>query len=130
MSIQNIKKAGTSINNVVWISHIYTMKSKFKRVSLTAFSAIFEEVLFRGIFFSLILTSLNNNIIASIVIVTVLFVLQQSIMLSTKDQILIIGSSSALLSIFGCLLFILSGTIIYSCILHALFAGFYVGDNE
>lgn len=127
--IKNLDKAGESIDKVVWISHIYEMKSRTKRVIAVVISTLCEEWLFRGILLHLIYMY-TANVWVSIIFVSLLFVLQQCLCLSSKNQMLIIGTSAFLISIFGSLLIFITGTIFYSFILHGLFAAYYIGDKN
>ncbi len=113
---------------VKWIEGIFQTPKKISWL-LPLLSASFEEVFFRGVFLQgLILNDMNFTLAVSLI--TFAFVLNQVLLTDTKTQGLVLGFSSVSISVIGSIIFLASGSIIPSIIMHASFAGFYTNGTN
>lgn len=113
--------------SVAWIKGVFQVPRKIAWL-LPFLSASFEEVFFRGVLLKSLIAS-GMNIILAISVVTLAFVLNQVLLTDTITQGVVLGFSSIFISLVGSILFVASGSIIPSMIVHASFAGFYVNKN-
>ncbi len=111
------------IKEINWISGIFKIPSKLCSL-IPCISACCEEFFFRGALFSALMST-NISIWSAMFIVSALFVYNQIILTNTKTQAYVLGSSSMIISVIGCLLVGLTGSVIPSMIIHASFACFY-----
>ncbi len=118
----------SEISRIKWIEGIFQIPKKIAWL-LPILSASFEEVFFRGVFLQGLVSNGMNTVIA-VILVTVAFVLNQVLLTDTKIQGLVLGFSSVSISIVGSIMFLASGSIIPSMIMHASFAGFYANGND
>ncbi|GKX32010.1 hypothetical protein SH1V18_44900 [Vallitalea longa] len=116
------------MSSVVWIKGVFQVPKKIAWL-LPFLSASFEELFFRGVLLKSLISN-GMNIILAISVVTLAFVLNQVLLTNTITQALVLGFSSIFISVIGSILFLASGSIIPSMIVHASFAGFYVNKNE
>ncbi|QSZ27197.1 CPBP family intramembrane metalloprotease [Aceticella autotrophica] len=116
------------INKIRWISGIKKLPKNIAFI-VPALSACAEELFFRGVLLNALIKN-GFSFWLSLTIVTILFVYGQVILTDTKIQALVISISSFVISIIGGLLFITTGSIISSMIVHASFAGFYTQSNN
>ncbi len=113
---------------VKWIEGIFQIPKKIAWL-LPILSAGFEEVFFRGVLLQGLISN-NMNVLLAVSLVTLAFILNQVLLTDTKTQALILGFSSISISIIGSIMFLASGSIIPSIIMHASFAGFYTNGSN
>lgn len=113
---------------VKWIEGIMQTPPKVAWF-LPLLSASFEEVFFRGVLLSGLLGHGMNTVLA-ITVVTLAFILNQIVLADTWTQRLVLGYSSLAISLVGSIVFLATGSIIPSMVMHASFAGFYTSNSE
>jgi len=95
---------------------------------LPILSASFEEVFFRGVLLAGLLNNGTGTFLA-IAVVTMAFILNQVLLADTRTQRMVLGYSSLAISLVGSIVFLATGSIIPSLIMHASFAGFYTSNS-
>lgn len=114
------------IGNVGWIK----ISKRFPRAARIVYpmsSAFFEEILFRGVMFSILLEIFKNQgIWIPIIIVTIAFCAEQILNTQTFIQGTGLAIGSAAISVIGCMLVITTGSYFSAILTHMMFALFYV----
>lgn len=113
--------------NIKWIQGVFQAPAKIAWL-LPLLSASFEEIFFRGVFFSALMLS-GADPLHALGAVTFAFILNQTLLADTITQRVIMVFSSIAISVVGGVLFLASGSIIPSIIMHASFAGFYTSGS-
>lgn len=116
------------MGRVKWIEGIFQMPQKIAWM-LPMLSATFEEIFFRGVLLQGLITN-GMNMLLAVGFVTLAFVLNQILLTDTKTQALVLGFSSLSISVVGSLMFLASGSIVPSILMHASFASFYTRGND
>jgi len=96
---------------------------------LPILSASFEEIFFRGVLLTGLVTA-GMGVPLAIALVTLAFILNQILLADTWAQRLVLGYSSLAISLVGSIAYFASGSIIPAMIMHASFAGFYTSGSE
>lgn len=118
----------SNINKVAWIES--TMEFPKQIAWIFPFSsACIEELFFRGACF-FAFTGVGINPYIAMIIVTIMFVFNQVYLVDNKVQAIVIGVGSMFLSILGCFVAGLTGTVIPSMIAHAIYAVFFIRSND
>lgn len=116
----------SQIGSVMWIEA--TMDFPRKIVWIFPFmSACCEEIFFRGAcLFSFLFIGMPEMM--AIILVTALFLANQLYLVETPVQAIVIGTGSFFLSVMGCMLVLLTNSIIPSMLMHAIYAAFFVNN--
>jgi hypothetical protein len=115
----------SELTSIPWVRYTLIMPGIMRVISPLA-AAIFEEVFFRGaVFLVLINNFLHTGAYLSILVCTVLFVVQQVLQTDTLGQglILLIGSTSV--SVVGCIVTLYTGSFLPTLLCHTVYAFFY-----
>ncbi len=117
-----------NINKVTWIQETLVFPKRIVWI-FPFLSAAAEEFFFRGAcFFSLLAAGMP--VIWAIAVVTVLFIANQVYLVDNAVQAAVIGAGSLFISIIGCLIVLITGSVLPSMIVHAVYAGFFVSSND
>jgi hypothetical protein len=111
------------IARIQWVSSILTLPRRARWI-IPAVAAAVEELVFRGVVFGGLVSAGAALWFASAVS-TLLFALGQVVLVSTRIQAVVMGTSSIILGTVGTLLVAGTGSLIPALILHMSFAGFY-----
>ena len=116
-----------NINKVTWIEETLVFPKKI--VWLFPFlSASAEEFFFRGACF-LSMLAVGVPVVWAVAVVTVMFIANQIYLVDNAVQAAVIGAGSLFISIIGCLIVLITGSVLPSMIVHAVYAGFFVSSN-
>lgn len=114
------------IGNVGWIK-VSKRFPRAVRIIYPMSSAFFEEILFRGVMFSILLGIFKNQgIWIPLIIVTIAFCVEQILNTQTIIQGIGLAVGSAAISAIGCMLVIATGSYFSAILTHMMFALFYV----
>ncbi|MCF3134682.1 CPBP family glutamic-type intramembrane protease [Streptomyces olivochromogenes] len=111
------------ITRVQWIASILYLPRHFRWV-IPAAAAMVEELVFRGAVL-LGLGAAGSGFVFAAAFSTVLFAIGQVVLVSTRVQAYVLGTSSLALGTVGSLLVAATGSVLPALALHMSFAGFY-----
>lgn len=129
-SMRKGKNIGEEVLSIPWIKFVYSVPVSFRWIIVIS-SAFFEELFFRGFLYIVLREKFPKiGFVIPVIIVGFLFALQQMIKTVTIKQKLIIGLSSIVISVIGCLLIEYTGSLIPAFLSHISFVIYYFGENE
>ena len=117
-----------AIKDINWISGISRLPGKIPML-IPCISACCEEFFFRVVLF-VVLVALGMPALYAMIIVTLLFVINQVVLTKNGLQAFVLGVSSFCISLVSCLLIVITGNVIASFVIHASFAGFYANGGK
>lgn len=117
-----------NINKVAWIESTMEFPKNIAWVFPFS-SACVEELFFRGACL-FAFTGVGINPYIAMLLVTIMFVFNQVYLVDNKVQAIVIGSGSLFLSILGCFVAGITGTVLPSMFAHALYAVFFFRSND
>ena len=117
-----------AIKDINWISGISRLPGRIPML-IPCISACCEEFFFRVVLF-VALTALDVPVLYAMIIVTLLFVINQVVLTKNGLQAFVLGVSSLSISLVSCLLIVITGNVVASFVIHASFAGFYANGGK
>lgn len=120
---------GQEVRSIPWLRAVLQSPASIVQVAVVS-SAMLEEMFFRGIVLSILVTEYGVNASTSIVISGCLFTCQQVVQLRTRYQVGIIGVSCIAISLVGGTLVLLTGSVLPAAISHASFVVFYLNGLD
>ena len=113
------------IEQIPWIEGLRQLPATAVPIA-AALGGVVEEIFYRGVVLRILHTRFGVAAWTAIAIAGALFCFEQLIQLRTTFQMLVIGLSSAAISIVGGLLVVESGAVWPAVVCHAAFVIFYV----
>ncbi len=131
MSVLYALRAGVdvpgAVTSVRWIQEVLVLPRRWRwLVPMT--SAAVEEYFFRGVLLTGLLATGAHPWLA-IAISGALFTTGQVVLTENRLQALVLALSSAVLSVVGGLLVVVTGSVLPAIVVHASFAGYYTNTS-
>ena len=112
--------------NIPWV-RISALLPRYLSLLYPLSGAFVEELFFRGtVFLILLIYFPQAGIVVPVLVSSVLFVIQQVLNTDSLTQGLLISIGSVTISVVGCLLILLTGSLLPALLCHELYAVFYV----
>ncbi|MBO4471193.1 MAG: CPBP family intramembrane metalloprotease [Clostridia bacterium] len=114
------------ISEINWVKVSFNLPRKI-RVLYPTSSALFEELFFRCSVFLVLVTHFNwVPLPVSMLIVTFLFIIEQVVCTQKFKQAVAISAGAVAISLAGCLMIAVTGSILPAIICHELYVVFYL----
>ena len=114
------------ISEINWVKVSFNLPRKIRILYPTS-AALFEELFFRCSVFLVFLTKFPwVPLPVSILIVTILFMIEQVVCTQKVKQAIAMSAGSLAISLSGCLMIVITGSIIPAIICHEMYVIFYL----
>lgn len=116
-----------AVSSVEWIGQVMVLPARWRWL-VPAASAAVEEFFFRGVLCGGLLLA-GAPAWTAIAVAGAAFTLAQVLLTERALQALVLAVSSAVLSVVGGLLLVVTGSVLPAIVTHAAFAAFYAGGS-
>lgn len=114
------------INEINWVKVSFNLPRKI-RIMYPTSAALFEELFFRCSIFLVLLTKFDwVPLPISMLIVAALFIIEQVVCTQKVKQAIAMSAGSLAISLAGCLMIVITGSIIPAIICHEMYVIFYL----
>lgn len=114
------------ISEINWVKVSFNLPRKIRILYPTS-AALFEELFFRCSVFLVLLTKFDwVPLPISMLIVAVLFIIEQVVCTQKVKQAIAMSAGSLAISLAGCLMIVITGSIIPAIICHEMYVIFYL----
>lgn len=114
------------ISEINWVKVSFNLPRKIRIIYPTS-AALFEELFFRCSVFLVLLTKFSwVPLSISMLIVTAMFIVEQVVCTQNVKQAIAMSAGSLAISLAGCLMIVITGSIIPAIICHEMYVVFYL----